>query len=175
MKTIRTGQLTLRQWREEDFETFAQFWADPGTMAFVGGPIPRQDAWRRMLYFIGHWQLRGFGFFIVEDTATGELVGYCGAQRPVDKPEPELGWCVLPQYQGRGYATEAMRAVLGFASSDLGWTTAISLIADGNLACRSVARKLGGAVERYTESTERHRPCRRTTKPPDDQSQDERA
>ncbi len=151
MKTIRTERLTLRQWREEDFETFAQFWADPGTMAFVGGPIPRQDAWRRMLYFIGHWQLRGFGFFVVEDNATGKLVGYCGAQRPVDKLEPEMGWGILPQSQGRGYATEAMRAVLDFAFGDLGWSTAISLIADDNLASLAVARKLGGSVERYTD------------------------
>ncbi|RYC27849.1 GNAT family N-acetyltransferase [Ciceribacter ferrooxidans] len=151
VKTIQTERLMLRQWREEDFEASAQFWADAGNMAFVGGPIPREDAWRRMLYFIGHWQLRGFGFFVVVDSATGEMAGYCGAQRPMDKLEPELGWGVFPGFQGRGYATEAMHAVLGFAFSQLGWTTAISLIADDNLASRAVARKLGGSVERYTD------------------------
>lgn len=50
-----------------------------------------------------------------------------------------------------GYATEAMRAVLGTAFSELGWTTGISLIADDNLASRAVARKLGGSLERYTD------------------------
>lgn len=99
MRAIQTERLILRQWREDDFEAFAQFWANPGTMAFVGGPIPSQDAWRRMLCFTGHWQLRGFGFFAVEDGATGELTGYCVAQRPVDKVEPELGWNIFPRFQ----------------------------------------------------------------------------
>jgi RimJ/RimL family protein N-acetyltransferase len=151
VRTVQTERLILRQWREEDFEDFAEFWADASTVAFIGGPVPREDAWRRMLYFIGHWHLRGFGFFVVEDRATGTMTGYCGAQRPVDKHEPELGWGIFPRFQGRGYATEAMHAVLGVAFSKLGWKTAISLIADDNLASQAVARKLGGAVERYID------------------------
>lgn len=104
-----------------------------------------------MLCFVGHWQLRGFGFFVVEDRATGEMAGYCGAQHPLDKPEPELGWGIFHPFQGRGYATEAMQAALGFASNQLGWNTAISLIADDNLASLAVARKLGASLERHAD------------------------
>lgn len=151
MQTIATERLILRRWREGDFEAFARFWRDPVTTAFVGGPIQREDAWRRMLSFIGHWHLRDFGFFVVEDGKTGEMAGYCGAQLPLDKLEPELGWGIYPEFQGRGYATEAMHAVLDFAASKLGWRTAISLITHDNLASQAVARKLGGALERHVD------------------------
>lgn len=149
MQTFQTERLLLRQWRETDFEGFAQFWGNSATTAFVGGPIPREDAWRRMLYFIGHWQLRGFGFFVVEDLATGEMVGYCGAQLPLDKSEPEVGWGIFSQFQGNGYATEATRAAINIMFRQLSWKTAISLIADDNLASQAVARKLGATFEQH--------------------------
>lgn len=157
VQAIETERLLLRQWRETDFEAFAQFWAHSATTAHVGGPIPRDEAWRRMLYFIGHWQLRGFGFFVVEDRATGEMAGYCGAQLPLDKSEPEVGWGIFRQFQGNGYATEATRAALNFAFDKLGWNTAISLIADDNVASQAVARKLGAALERHVDF--RGTPC----------------
>lgn len=110
-----------------------------------------------MLYSIGHWQLRGFGFFVVEDRATGGMAGYSGAQLPLDRPEPEIGWGIFGQFQGNGSAAEATRATLNFVFDKLGWKTAISLIADDNLASQAVARKPGAALEQRINS--RGIPC----------------
>lgn len=151
MRLIETEHLRLRRWRHEDFPEFARFWQSPAATAFVGGPISRQDAWNCMLGFIGHWELRGFGYFVIEHRETGRMAGYCGGQLPLDKQELELGWGIFDEFQGIGHATEAVLAGLRFLGEQCGWTTAISRIADNNVASIAVARKLGGVREGFAE------------------------
>lgn len=151
MHLVETDHLRLRRWRQADFPQFAQFWQSPTATAFVGGPISRQDAWNRMLCFIGHWDLRGFGYFVIEHRETGKMAGYCGGQLPLDKQELELGWSIFDEFQGKGHATEATGAALHFLEEQCGWKTAISLIADNNVASIAVAKKLGAAHEDYVD------------------------
>ena len=144
---LRTERLVLRGWRAEDFEPFVGFWMDPVAVANAGGAIAsRGEAWRKMASYIGHWQLRGYGFFVLQRHDDPAPLGYCGLWYPEDWPEPEIGWAVLPAYQRRGYAKEAARAVIGYAGA-LGWTTLISLINPKNAASRGLAEKLGARLE----------------------------
>jgi RimJ/RimL family protein N-acetyltransferase/CheY-like chemotaxis protein len=132
--TIDTERLHLRPFRDEDLDAYAEMCADAEVMRYVRGtPLDRADAWREMAMFVGHWQLRGFGIWAVEERATGALVGRIGLYYPEGWPDRELGWALLKRYWGRGYATEGCRAALDHAFDVLGWPRVISLIHPDNL------------------------------------------
>jgi RimJ/RimL family protein N-acetyltransferase len=149
--TLETERLRLRAWCEEDHDPFAQFCANAATARFMGGPCSRDEAWRRIAIQIGHWALRGYGAWVLEEKASGDWVGYSGLWRPDGWPEPEIMWGLAADAQGRGYATEAAQRARAFAYDELGWTTVISCIAPENLPSQRVAQRLGakreGAIE----------------------------
>ena len=73
-----------------------------------------------MALAMGHWAIRGYGFFSVEHRETGAWVGRIGPWYPEGWPGPEVGWTLSPDHRGRGYATEAARASVEFAFTELG-------------------------------------------------------
>jgi RimJ/RimL family protein N-acetyltransferase len=144
---LETERLRLRAFREDDLDALAAFWADEESARFAGGACGRDDAWRRMVMFIGHWTLRRFGFWALEEKASGTFAGYCGLFEPEGWPEPELGWSLLRTSRGRGLATEAARRARDYAYHDLGWTTLISFINPHNHPSIRVAERLGARRE----------------------------
>lgn len=146
---LRTERLLMRGWRDSDLDAWAEICANPETMRWVGTeePLDRPEAWRSIAYLIGHWELRGFGFWAVEELDGSELVGRVGVHRPDGWPGLELGWLLARPRWGRGYATEAARAALQWAREKLGAPHLISLIADDNPRSERVAKKLGMVVE----------------------------
>jgi RimJ/RimL family protein N-acetyltransferase len=147
MRELETERLRLRQWRDEDIGPFADFCASEATARFVGGACGRDDAWRRMAMFLGHWSLRGYGNWVIEEKAGGAFAGYGGLWNPLGWPEPEVMWGLCTEFQGRGYATEAARAARDCAYRELGWTTAVSYIAPQNLPSQRVAARLGASLQ----------------------------
>jgi RimJ/RimL family protein N-acetyltransferase len=144
MSTLETERLVLRMFRESDTDAYAEMMADPEVMRFLGGkPMSRQEAWRSMAMLLGHWQLRGYGFWAVEERASGELVGRVGCWRPEGWPGLEVGWTLRRASWGRRYATEAARASLDYAFENLNLSRVISLIAPDNAASIRVAERLG--------------------------------
>jgi RimJ/RimL family protein N-acetyltransferase len=144
MPTLDTERLVLRMFRDSDTDAYAEMVADPEVMRFLGGkPMTREEAWRSMAMVVGHWHLRGYGFWAVEERASGALVGRVGCWRPEGWPGVEVGWTLRRAYWGRGYATEAARASLDYAFETLNQTRVISLIAPENVASIRVAERLG--------------------------------
>jgi RimJ/RimL family protein N-acetyltransferase len=92
---------------------------------------------------LGHWQLRGYGMWAVEDRATGGLIGRIGFYEPEGWPGMELGWMLAREHWGRGLATEGARAALQFAFATLQKPQVISLIRPENVASIRLAEKLG--------------------------------
>ena len=148
--TLETERLVLRGWRESDFDGYAALVGDERAR-FVGGPIGREDAWRKMAGIVGHWLLRGYGTFAIETRANGQFCGYCGPWFPYGFPEPEIGWGLTKAVEGRGYVTEAARAVLTYAFGTLNWATAVSFIAPANTASIRVAERLGAHLDGTTD------------------------
>ena len=101
-------------------------------------------AWRRIATYLGHWTLRGYGHWAIEEKASGRFVGYSGLWNPEGWPEPEVIWSLTADAHGRGYATEAARAGARVRlSRNLGWRTRVSFIAPENCAVAA-----GGAAPR---------------------------
>jgi RimJ/RimL family protein N-acetyltransferase len=146
---LTTPHLRLRPPEARDFEPLAEMLADPELMRFLGGaPADREQSWRMLAFMVGHWRLRGYGLFAVEERDTGRLVARVGLLDPEGWPGTELAWTVARPFWGRGYAVEAARAVLGHAARDLRLPPLISLIDPANTRSIRVAEKLGAAVER---------------------------
>lgn len=139
---LETQRLVLRGFAPGDVESFAGFYAS-GASRFVGGPEDRIATWRRIASYAGCWALRGYGKFVVEEKASGAPAGIVGPWYPEGWPEPEIGWTILPEFQGRGYATEAAARAIAFAYDELGWATAMSAIFPGNEQSFRLAGRLG--------------------------------
>ena len=147
--SLETERLVLRMFRESDTDAYAEMVADPEVMRFLGGgqPVPRAEAWRNMAMVLGHWQLRGYGMWAVEEKESGEMVGRVGCWRPEGWPGLEVGWTLRRRFWGRGYATEAARASVAYAFEALDQTRVISLIAPENVNSIRVAERLGEKPE----------------------------
>jgi len=144
--TLTSERLILREFREDDFEPMAEFYADPMS-SFYGGPCERPIAWRKFAAYPGHWALRGYGPWALEDKATGAFVGLSGMWFPEGWHAPEITWALAPGHHGKGFATEAARRALRAAYEDFGWDTAVSVIALDNAASIAVAERLGATRE----------------------------
>jgi RimJ/RimL family protein N-acetyltransferase len=96
-----------------------------------------------MSYFIGHWQLLGYGMFAVEERFSGSLVGRVGALQPEGWPGYELAWALAPGARGRGYATEAARAALAWSFETIAIDRILSVIHPENRASQRVAERVG--------------------------------
>ena len=142
---IETERLIMREIDpERDFDEWAYSMADEGTVRYLGTkPMSRAEAWRSMAVAIGHWTIRGYGFFSLESKATGEWVGRVGPWYPEGWIAPEVGWTISPKHLRKGYATEAARASLDYVFNTLGWDSVIHCILDGNEASAGVAEKIG--------------------------------
>lgn len=149
---LGTDRLILRQWREEDFEPYAEICADEQVMRYLGGKtFTRAETWRHMAFLIGHWHLRGYGHFAVEEKATGSFVGRIGFLNPDGWPGFEIGWTLGRKFWGKGYATEGARSALAYAFNELDKDHVISLIHPENQASMRVAERLGEQREGTAE------------------------
>jgi len=150
--TLETDRLILRMWREEDFEPYARMCADAEVMKYLGGEaLSRLDAWRQMAYLVGHWQMRGYGHFAVEEKGSGRFVGRIGFLNPEGWPGFEIGWALDRSCWGKGFAIEGARRALEYAFSELDQPHVISLIHAENRTSIRVAEKLGERLEGKSE------------------------
>jgi RimJ/RimL family protein N-acetyltransferase len=156
--TLETSRLRLRAYRLDDFEAYAPMWAEPQVVRFIGGkPMPREAAWIRFLRHVGLWRYLGFGFFALEERASGAFVGEAGFHDlrrtivPSNEGTMEAGWALVPAMQGRGFAEEAMRAAIAWADRVHPDPRMTCIIQVGHAASLRVAAKLGFAP--YAETT----------------------
>jgi len=137
-----TERLRMRAPSVEDLEAETAFFATERS-EFVGGPLIRGQVWRMLATLVGHWLARGYGFWGVEDRESGEYYGHVGLWFPEGWPEPEIGWTVMDNAEGKGIAFEAATAARRHAYDSLGWTTAISLINTANIRSQALAKRMG--------------------------------
>ena len=140
---LETERLILRVPRIEDFERYAELFADEDACRHIGGHLARGAAWRKFLQMPGAWMLQGFAMFSVIETSSGRWVGQVGPWRPDGWPGNEIGYAFHPDAWGRGYAVESAVAAIDWAFAQLGWDDIIHCIAPANTASQKVASRLG--------------------------------
>jgi RimJ/RimL family protein N-acetyltransferase len=147
---LETERLILRVQTLEDFPAFAAMWADPVVTRFIGGaPLSEEDAWAKFLRIAGHWALMGYGFWGIFEKEGGRRIGEAGILNvkrdivPSFHDVPEIGWGLLPEVHGKGYATEAVMAILRWAENHFGKVRMVCIIDPANGPSLRVAERCG--------------------------------
>ena len=154
--TLATERLVLRPHRPDDLDAVHALWSDPAVLRHLGAaPASRSEAWQRLLRYAGLWPLCGYGYWAVERGDTGGYVGDIGLadfHRPITPSlaAPEAGWALVPSVWGRGYASEALTAVLAWHDRAAPDASTCCVIEPANSASIRVAEKCG-----YDEQGER--------------------
>src|ERR1700722_10901396 len=146
---LETERLKLRGHRMDYFQASAAMWADPVVTRHFGKSYTEEEAWTRFLRYFGHWDLLGFGYWVVEEKATGNFageIGFADYKRDLEtslKQAPEIGWVLASQSHGKGYATEAVLAALAWGDRYFGDPRTSCIIDPENLPSIRVAEKCG--------------------------------
>lgn len=148
--TLETARLRLRGHYPADLVAFLTMWQQPSFYQFLGGaPQSEEDVWTKMLRHVGLWSISGYGFWAVEEKATGQFIGAVGFgewQRNIEpslKGWPEAGWVLAPHTHGQGYATEAAGAVLAWGDAHFAQPRTVCLIDSNNVPSLRLAVKCG--------------------------------
>ncbi|MCL3881276.1 GNAT family N-acetyltransferase [Marivita sp. GX14005] len=148
---INTSRLTLRPHIASDLDTLCDLFATEHAR-FIGGPLGRKEAWRLLASEVAMWELMGHGAWGIEG-ADGAFLGQIGLLKPPHFREVEIGWTLLPEAEGHGYAFEAASAALGWAWEN-GFETLVSYIHPGNARSIALAERLGAVHDPRAERPE---------------------
>lgn len=145
---LETERLVLRKIDEGDALLQNRLLNTPAVMAHLGGVKELHEIEAKHAKAMASFAREGFGFMMVIEKETGELVGHCGMKR-VDNPlapnvgDHEIGWLVREDRWRRGYAHEAMRAVIDWAFRSIGAPHVVALTCESNVGSWKLMEKLG--------------------------------
>lgn len=147
---LETTRILMRPHRVDDFQDLAAMWAEPAVARYISGkPSTRQDSWARLLRYIGHWQALPYGYWALEDKATGQFlgeVGFADFKRDIQPPLdgfPEIGWILRSTAHGRGLASEAVAAAVSWGDANLDSDRTVCIVDPEHAASMRVAEKNG--------------------------------
>ena len=144
-----TARLILRDWEEADEAAFYAIMNTPAVMEHLGG-VQTPDQWHDAFMRISGFT-RDFGhtFWIVEDKASREILGFCGLKR-VNAPgsgdlmgTPEIGWRLRQSVWGQGIAKEAAIASLDLAFGRFDYPSVIAMTTAANRSSKGLMERLG--------------------------------
>jgi RimJ/RimL family protein N-acetyltransferase len=140
---LLTPRLRLRELRESDLGDLQRLWMDPRVTEWIGEHTSA-DVLEELHDHIAHQREHGWALWAVEERASGRFLGDCGLQ-PFEHrgPEVELGYELLPEVWGSGYATEAVAATLQAAFGPLQMTRVVAVVKPRNEASIRVLQKAG--------------------------------
>jgi RimJ/RimL family protein N-acetyltransferase len=147
---LETDRLLLRQFARDDMDAIVELDGDPAVTRFTSGgrPTPREEVSDDILpYWLGfHERGEPFGFWAAVEKATGAFVGWFHFRPHPGGPPPagvELGYRLRQSAWGKGYATEASRALIRKGFTELGVERVYAETMAVNVASRRVMEKAG--------------------------------
>ena len=150
---LETERLQLRRHQAADFDACCRLWGRAEVTRYIGGrPSTPEEVWSRLLRYVGHWDLLGYGYFAVVEKQSGVMVGEFGLadfHRAIDPPliVPEAGWVLHSDHHGKGFAAEALAALLGWADAQKMMRTCC-LIDPENAPSLRLAQRVGYVEEK---------------------------
>lgn len=144
---LETERLILRRWTDADRPAFAAICADPEVMYWLGGVLRREEADARIDRVEASWSANGHGRYLVERKADGLFLGWCGIMKAFETlpiaGQPEMGWRLVREAQGQGYATEAARAAIADGFARFSFPEIVAFTSPGNVESQAVMQRLG--------------------------------
>lgn len=155
--TLTTARLTMSPPQLSDFEDSRAMWADPLVVKHVGGrAFTDEESWTRLMRARGLWEVLGFGYWAVRETATGRYVGEVGfadLRRELEPSLyglPEMGWVLAAWSHGQGFGTEAVRAGLAWIDEAHAPEVVPCIIDVENAPSVALATKVGFTLRTHT-------------------------
>lgn len=143
-QVLHTDRLTLRRFTMDDLAEFTALHTNPVSMVDYGAPATIDEAKEKLARYLANERLTGITRLHVSDAAG--FVGYVGVSCHDDShplgAHAEIGWRLLPQAWGKGYATEAARAALPHAFAATGLPQILAYTAPDNLKSQAVMKRL---------------------------------
>lgn len=146
-----TARLRLRPPEMSDFP----IWRDlmvPDADGMLGGPHTEEEAWEAFCVYVAGWILHGHGTWAIELRTGGETIGFVHLGLEWGDDEPELGWMLLPEHRGLGYASEAAEVARSHGLTLFGEGGFVSYVAAGNSPSNALAKRLGAVRDRRAEA-----------------------
>lgn len=146
---FETERLVLRMFDEADWPAYHAYCADAESTRYTfRRALAEGESWYALANMLGHWQLRGYGPYALEEKSSGNVLGTAGLWYPKEWPEAEIKWALARRYWGRGFASEAARAVQAMAQQNVPHLSLISLIHPENAASIALALAVGARFEK---------------------------
>ena len=162
---VETARLRLSRPLPDDWEGLHPYYSDEECARYTFGKAMTESETRRILDALDrHWRRHGYGPYVLRELAGDAVVGLVGLWFPREWPETEIKWAIIRQHWGKGYASEAARAVQALLPSCLPGMQPISLIHAENRRSIALALALGATLEECIEFRNapfhryRHRP-----------------
>jgi RimJ/RimL family protein N-acetyltransferase len=150
---LHTERLMLRRSRPEDHEAIAAYRSDPEVYRYQGWERIDPEGIRAQIEEMAGrapGQPGGWVQLSVEERESGRLVGDVGLSPAEDPGVIEVGYTIAPEFQGRGYGTEAVGALIGYAFDTLGADLVRAYASAENLPSIRLAERVGmHLAERY--------------------------
>jgi RimJ/RimL family protein N-acetyltransferase len=155
---LETSRLILRSINPDDFPAHLAIGRQPEFHRYLSPePLSAEEHWKMLLRSMGHWVMLGYGFWAIEEKATGEYIGGAGYLHlkreiiPEIGDTPEIGWVLAPRVHGQGYASEAVAAVIAWGDAHFNHARTMCIIHPENQASLRLAEKFG--YREYTRTT----------------------
>jgi RimJ/RimL family protein N-acetyltransferase len=146
---LETERLMLRMFRETDWKDMHEYYGDLECTKYTSGrALKENESWQKVAALLGHWQMRNYGPYAMEEKASGKVLGVVGLDYPLDWPEPEIQWGLAHKFWGKGYASEAVREVKKMTAQYLPDLPLISLIHPNNINSIKLAEAVGAFFEK---------------------------
>jgi len=146
---LETERLVMRIFQEADREDLHAYYSDPECVKYTTGkPFTEYETWQKIASLIGHWHIRLYGPYVIEEKYSGTIMGFAGPYYPPVWPDPEIQWSLIKRFWGKGYASEAARAVKRMLLENLLQLSFISIIHPANTDSIHLAEKLHTAFEK---------------------------
>ncbi|WP_248765972.1 GNAT family N-acetyltransferase [Pseudomonas protegens] len=154
MLELHTPRLNLRPLNAHDWELFLALHSDPENLRYVCDPLSRMQIEERFTSRLPHWDrdCDHWLCLVIRDRHSGEELGFTGL-RVSDRPsaEAEVGYLLAPGHQGKGLATESLRALMQYARHSLGIKRLVATVTDGNVASCQVLERCGFVFQQRDE------------------------
>lgn len=146
MKVFETERIRGRYFREEDAAFMLSLLNDPGWLRYIGDRGVRDEEQARQYLLNGaiqNYQRLGYGFYLLELIETNTAIGMCGFAQRDYLDAPDIGFALLSEYAGSGYAFEAAAACLDVARGTLQLGKVLATTRVDNARSSSLLEKLG--------------------------------
>lgn len=155
---IKTARTVLRLINESDLESVTALNLDPEVRQFFPDGIQTKEQTRqRLSEFRDFYERLGLPGFVILNKTSNEFIGRCGFA-PIDTGEIEVGYLIAKKFWGKGYASEALNALLNWAKKNISADFIIAFAPINHKASHRVMEKC--EMEYYKDETRHGVECK---------------